>query len=448
MSNFCDQTVVEFQAGKGGDGSVHFRREKYISRGGPDGGDGGIGGSIILLTDENINTLSDFNAQKHFTAGEGKNGAKKNMSGKSGEDLIMKVPAGTILYDDKTQELIVDLKHHNQQFVIVKGGRGGMGNYHFKSSIHQAPQFAEQGEEGEKRTVRMELQLVADIGIIGFPSAGKSTLISRISNARPKIADYPFTTLIPNLGVVDMRVFDRHSKDSFVVADIPGLIEGAHLGKGLGHQFLRHVSRTEILVHLIDPTRNDIEDYAVINKELAEYSQRLSLKSQIVAISKIDAMDETNLKKFKKSLEKRYPELKGNIRLLSSVTGTGIKELVYELHKHVQELRKKKTEENMREPEITEKEKVFRPHLVKNKFEVTFVREKLEAATKKTRKIFDVKGHRIEQVVKMTDTEESEEGLERIYHFMSKMGIRSELRHLGAQPGDRIRIAGKTFTMR
>ncbi len=449
MSNFCDQTVVEFIGGKGGDGAVHFRREKFIPRGGPDGGDGGSGGSVILVADENINTLFDFNTTKMYRAEDGGNGSKKHMSGKSGTDMVLKVPSGTLVINDKTKELLCDLKKHGQKFIVAQGGKGGFGNAHFKSSIHRAPQFAESGEDGQMSKVMLELQLVADVGIIGFPSSGKSTLISVISNARPKIADYPFTTLIPNLGVVHMGSFDKRMKDSFVVADIPGLIEGAHLGRGLGHQFLRHVSRTELLVHLVDPTRICPEDYLIINEELEKYDKRLAAKEQITCITKTDAVSADDLKTFKKELESLNPKLKGKVLVISAVTRQGIKELVFEIFKRVKAFRDRRTislAEN--EAILTEAdEHVFRPHLEKKKFEVIFRRSKIEAASGKARNIFDVSGDRIEQVVKMTDLE-NEEGLERIYHFIGKMGIKSELRKLGAKPGDRIRIAGKTFLMR
>ena len=449
MSNFCDQTVVEFIGGRGGNGAMHFRREKYIPHGGPDGGDGGRGGSIILVADENINTLTDFNSNKIYRAEDGRNGQKKLMFGKSGEDMVLKVPAGTLILENKTKQLLCDLKKHGQQFIVARGGRGGLGNAHFKSSIHQAPEFSEGGEAGEKKAIFMELQLVADVGIIGFPSAGKSTLISRISNARPKIADYPFTTLIPNLGVVAMNSFDKRSKDSFVVADIPGLIEGAHMGKGLGHQFLRHVSRTEVLVHLVDPTRSNPTDYIIINEELEKYDKRLAGKEQITCISKIDAIDAKTLKEFKKELIKLNPKIKDKILMFSSVTGEGLKEVVYEMYKGVQAIRKLRAKSISENEAIIKEseEKVFRPHLEKKKFEVLFRRTKVEAATDKVRKIFDVTGTRIEQVVQMTDIG-SEEGMERIFHFMSKMGISSELRRLGARAGDRVRIAGKTFIVR
>lgn len=462
MSTFCDQTVVEFIAGKGGDGMVHFRREKYIARGGPDGGDGGNGGAIILVADENLNTLIDFNTKKVFRAEDGGNGKKANAFGKEGDDLILKIPAGTLLKDLKSGEIIADLKKHGQEITIARGGRGGLGNTHFKSSTHKAPQFAERGEEGQHRSVLMELQLVADVGIIGFPSAGKSTLISRISNAKPKIADYPFTTLIPNLGVVDMRSFDKRQEGSFVVADIPGLIEGAHEGKGLGHEFLRHVSRTELLIHMIDPTRGTpAEDYKIINHELKAHDERLAGKDQITVINKIDAIDEETLKQCEKELIKANKSLKGKIHKISAVTGNGLKELVFAMFKEVSSMRAKqaelleksllKTQEDNLPEESGEEGggegKVFRPHVENKKFSVTYVRSKMEAESHKNRKIFDITGFRIEQVVKMTDLD-NPEGLERIYHFLRKMGIIRELKRMGASPGDKLRIAGKTLRMR
>lgn len=432
---------------------VHFRREKYISRGGPDGGDGGNGGAIILIADDNLNTLIDFNTKKVFNAEDGENGFKGNMFGKEGQELILKIPAGTLIKDVKTGTVIADLKKHGQKFMIARGGRGGMGNTHFKSSTHKAPQFAEKGEAGERKMVLMELQLVADIGIIGIPSAGKSTLISRISNAKPKIADYPFTTLIPNLGVVDMRKFDKREQSSFVVADIPGLIEGAHEGKGLGHEFLRHVSRTELLIHMIDPTRGTpAQDYKIINHELKSHDERLAGKDQIVVINKIDAIDEETLKECEKSLLKSNKALKGKIHKISAVTGAGLKELVFEMFKRVQEMRTKQSamlEKSMETvtPLAEADEKVFRPHVENKKFSVTFVRNKPEAETGKTRKIFDITGFRIEQVVKMTDLDNTE-GMERVFHFLKIMGIVRELKRMGATPGDKLRIAGKTLRMR
>lgn len=449
MSSFCDQTIVEFIGGKGGDGAVSFRREKHVPRGGPDGGDAGNGGNVVLKTDVNLNTLVDYSNKKLFKAEDGGNGKGNNSTGKNGDDLILKVPIGTIIIDKENGQKLADLNKANQKFVVVKGGRGGEGNARFKSSIHQAPRFAEIGEEGERKTAILELILVADIGIIGYPSAGKSTLISRISNAKPKIADYPFTTLIPNLGVVDMNKIDKRMKDSFVVADIPGLISGAHKGKGLGHKFLKHISRTEALVHLIDPTRNNPQDFQEINAELKAFDPKLASKHQIVAISKADTQTVEDINAFKKKLIKNNPELKDKIISISSVSGAGINELVYLMHEQVKSIREKRSKDLKTEELLldAEKEVIYRPHLKQKKWNITFRRSKKEASTGKTRKIFDITGERIEQVVKMTDIK-NEEGLERIYHFMKRMGIKRELITMGAQTGDRIRIAGKTIIMR
>ncbi len=449
MSNFCDQTIVEFIGGKGGNGAVSFRKEKFVAHGGPNGGDGGNGADIILLADNNMNTLVDYNNKKIYRGEDGGKGTGDNSSGKNGENLILKVPTGTLVMNLETNEVLCDLNKQGKKFIVARGGKGGLGNARFKSSINQTPRFAETGEDGQIRKAILELRLVADIGIIGFPSSGKSTLISRISKAKPKIADYPFTTLIPNLGVVNMADFDKRIKDSFVVADIPGLIEGAHKGKGLGHKFLKHVSRTEALVHLIDPTRDSIEDLEIINKELKAFDDTLSQKKQIIAVSKADTLDKDSIAGFVKKLIKSNPSLKKNLHIISSASGTGINELIFDMYEHVKNIRKERTI-NLKKEDIlidAEEEVIFRPHMREKKFEITFRRTKKEAETGKTRKIFDVKGSRIEQVVRMTDIE-NPEGLERIYHFLNRMGIQRELIKIGAKNGDRIRIASKTFKMR
>ncbi len=454
MSHFCDQTSVEFKAGKGGDGAISFRREKFVSKGGPDGGDGGKGADIVLVADQNINTLTDFNARKHYVAEDGGKGGKKNMHGKDGENLRLPTPAGTLVKDLITGEVLFDLKYHGQEYIVSRGGKGGMGNYQFKSSVHQVPRFAEQGEEGEHKTVMLELQLVADVGIIGYPSVGKSTLISKISNARPKIAAYPFTTLIPNLGVVDMRSWDRGIQDSFVVADIPGLIEGAHEGKGLGDEFLRHVSRTEVLVHVIDPTRGDMEDYAVINNELTAYHPRLAKKPQLVVINKADSYQQDEIEMFRDELCKKYKLKKAEVMIISAVTGQGLKELIFELYESV--LKHRASQEKIRVEQVAldetnaeNAEKIFEPHLKKasKSTEVTLLKSKFYKSTNKRIKTFLVEGDRIEQVVKMTDTE-NPEGLERIYHFVRRMKLDKQMKKLGAVLGDQFQIANKTFPYR
>lgn len=449
MSNFCDQAVVEIYGGNGGNGAVSFRREKFIAFGGPDGGNGGNGGNIVLMADDNMNTLVDFANKKIYRAEDGGNGKGSNSTGKDGEDMVLKVPSGTLIIDFESGKTLCDLKKHGQKFVVARGGKGGFGNARFKSSINRTPRFAESGEQGQRIKIILELKLVADIGIIGFPSSGKSTLISRISNARPKIADYPFTTLIPNLGVVNMGDFDKRIKNSFVVADIPGLIEGAHRGRGLGHKFLKHISRTEALVHLIDPTRNNIDDLKTINLELKAFDDRLSAKKQIIAVSKADAVAQEDLDKFIIQLKKVLPSSKEKLHIISSVTGYGIKDLVFDMFKHVENIRIEHTSALKSEPESSKKEdiQIHKPKPEDNKFRISYRRSKKEAESGKIRKIFDVQGKRIEQVVKMTDTD-NPEGMERIYHFLNRMGIKRELIRMGADSGDRIRIAGKTFTMR
>lgn len=437
MSKFCDITIIKCEAGKGGNGSSHFRREKYIDKGGPDGGDGGRGGDVIFKANENLNTLIDFHTKKHFKAGDAGNGQKKLMHGLDGEDLILEIPVGTLIYDNTSGKLLSDLKKHGQEVLIAKGGRGGLGNAHFKSSTNQAPTFSETGDQGDKLSLKLELKLVADVGIIGVPSAGKSTLISVISNSRPKIADYPFTTLIPNLGVVDMRKFDSHNTFSFVVTDIPGLIEGAHLGKGLGHEFLRHVSRNHFLIHLIDCTSPDpLNDYTVINNELKEYDPSLLKKEQLVVINKIDTIDKKSLTALIKKFVKKYPALKDKIFSISAVTGKNLPELIFAVAEKVKN-NQKNLLENASEDEIP----LLKPLIRRNKLVVKFVRKKLEASTNKLKSIWDVHSDRFEQVVKMTNIHDPE-GLERVYHFLEKLGIKNELRKKGAQPGDRIRIGG------
>lgn len=285
---FVDYAEIEVKAGNGGDGHVSFRREKYVPKGGPDGGDGGKGGDILAVADENMNTLLDFKHKRMFKAESGERGGKKNKYGKDGEDVIIKLSPGTIVKDFDTDEVLADLKPDSQPVVLARGGKGGKGNTHFKSSTNQTPRKATPGQPGEYRKLELELKLIADVGLVGYPNAGKSTLLSRISDARPKIADYPFTTLVPNLGIV--RTTDYRS---FVVADIPGVIEGAHSGKGLGLEFLRHIQRTGVLVYLIECTDTDPEiSHNMLRAELALFDPELLKKPSLVAINKIDLMDE------------------------------------------------------------------------------------------------------------------------------------------------------------
>ncbi|EGS34247.1 Obg family GTPase CgtA [Finegoldia magna SY403409CC001050417] len=320
---FIDVAKIELKAGKGGDGSVAFRREKYEPSGGPAGGDGGDGGSIIIVGDKNIKTLMDYSYRSIYKAESGGDGRNKKQFGKKGEDLILKVPVGTLVKDYDTDTVIYDVKHDKEEFVICKGGKGGKGNVHFKSSIRQAPRFAEPGEKGEEKTIKLELKLLADVGLIGLPNVGKSTLLSIMSNARPKIANYHFTTLEPNLGVCKV------GEKSFVLADIPGLIEGASEGLGLGHDFLKHIERTKILVHVLDISgsegRNPIEDFELINSELSSYNIKLNDKKMLVVLNKTDLGAEDNIKEFRE----KYSDKVDEIVEISAATTENVDKLMY-----------------------------------------------------------------------------------------------------------------------
>ncbi|MBC77215.1 MAG: GTPase ObgE [Halobacteriovoraceae bacterium] len=317
---FIDEVKIEVSSGKGGNGGVHFRREKFVPFGGPDGGNGGRGGNIYIVGDENINTLMNYRGRKQYNAPDGENGKGSQMDGATGEDLVLKVPVGTLIFHQETEELLFDIVEHDQKELIAQGGRGGLGNAFFKSATNQAPRFAQEGEEGVHLPLKLELKLIADIALIGLPNAGKSTLISSISAAKPKIADYPFTTLTPNLGVV--KVDD----DSLVVADIPGLIEQASEGKGLGIQFLKHIERTSSLVHLVDCSMlldpyEALEDYATVKNELLKYKEELGHKPEIVCLTKIDAMTEEEISKFQKTMEETLDK---KVLPISSVSGRNL----------------------------------------------------------------------------------------------------------------------------
>jgi len=320
---FIDRAEIEVEAGKGGDGIVAFRREKYVPAGGPAGGNGGRGGSVILLAEENLQTLLDFKYNRLFKGEDGKRGGPKNMTGASGSDRIIKVPCGTMVYDAETGELIGDLIKSGDTLCVAKGGKGGLGNRHFLSNSNRAPEHALPGLEGERKSLLLELKLLAEVGIIGLPNAGKSTLISALSAAKPKIADYPFTTLIPNLGVVR-----KPTGDGTVFADIPGLIEGASMGAGLGHEFLRHIERTRLLLHLIDVTDvNPVENYRTIQNELEAYGHDLAEKPQILALNKVDAVDleSEEMQDLIKEFKEIFP---GEMFLISAVARVGLDELM------------------------------------------------------------------------------------------------------------------------
>ncbi len=432
---FCDELKLKLVAGKGGDGFVSFRREKFVPRGGPDGGDGGNGGNIIFKVNSNLNTLSHLANRKTYKAEPGVGGKKKNMHGKNAEHLTLEVPKGTIILNEDKSKVIADLSKAGQKITIASGGKGGLGNARFVSSTHQAPRFAETGEPGETKEIILELKLVADVGLIGLPSAGKSTIISVISNAKPKIAAYHFTTLVPNLGIVNMSKFGGSLNDNFVVADIPGLIEGASQGKGLGIQFLKHISRTKLLVHIIDGTLPKLDDeYKTIRKELKEFDETLDKREEIVVINKIDMLSEEELEDKLKKLKKVTKRKK--IFPMSAFTKEGLQNLMFEISKKLLEIKKK-------EPKKKEKKEipVFKPHLEQVKFEIEKV------IKKKDYKIFRITGKRIEQLFIMTNLSNIE-GRERLYHYIDKLGIKAAIEKKGATFGDQIRVLDKKLPYR
>ena len=353
-SMFIDEAKIRVKAGDGGNGCMAFRREKFVPRGGPSGGDGGKGGDVIMESSERHNTLVHFRFNPEYKAERGRHGEGSNKTGRDAEDIVLKVPVGTIVYDEETGEKVHDFSHSDERVVIARGGRGGRGNARFATSVHQAPREHEAGRPGEERVFRLELKLLADVGLVGYPNVGKSTLISRISAARPKIADYPFTTLEPNLGVVAVGEKNTPDEFSFVVADIPGLIEGAHTGAGLGTQFLRHIERTRLLVHLVDVSdasgRPDVvNDIEIIMSELTNFGAGLEEKPMIVAASKVDVANKDKLSKLKTYCKRRKLELYP----ISAVTGKGIEELKYAMAKKVEELRAKDAQPEEEAPENT-----------------------------------------------------------------------------------------------
>lgn len=444
---FCDEVVVSVGAGKGGNGAVTYRREKYVPKGGPDGGDGGKGGDVIFVGDANLNTLYDYNSKIKLVADDGVKGARGNRRGGNGEDLLLKVPLGSRLFNNVTGEMIADIVIDGQQVLVCEGGRGGYGNAHFTSSTRQLPTFAELGEPGQELELRIELQLVADVGIIGMPSAGKSTLISVISDAKPKIGDYPFTTLIPNLGVVSLQKFGGERNETFVVADVPGLIEGASEGKGLGITFLKHIKRTAVLLHLVDILQDDfVDNYQTVNTELLKFDAALLDRIQFVVFNKIESLDDELIEMKKEEFLAKFPFLKDKIYFVSAVANKGLRPLVLDLYRLVQE-NKKKLEDEFHELNPTEVEsyKIYRPHLEdakSNTVEKIGSRKIPDKFTGEMYKanIFEIKGKRIEQIAVMTNFD-NPEAVNRMYDVIKKMDLNKELRRKGVQLGDKIRIA-------
>ncbi|OIJ11857.1 GTPase ObgE [Anaerobacillus arseniciselenatis] len=417
---FVDKVTVYVKGGDGGNGMVAFRREKYVPNGGPAGGDGGNGADVVFEVDEGLRTLMDFRYQRHFKADRGEHGRPKSQHGKNSEPFIVKVPPGTTVIDEETKTTVADLVHHGQRAVIAKGGRGGRGNNRFATPTNPAPEIAENGEPGQERNVTLELKLLADVGLVGFPSVGKSTLLSVVSSAKPKIAEYHFTTIKPNLGVVDVE-----DGRSFVMADLPGLIEGAHQGVGLGHQFLRHIERTKVIVHVIDMSgiegRDPYEDYTKINEELKEYNLRLTERPQIIVANKMDMPDaEENLAAFKE----KVADKETLVFPISAITKQGLRELLLAITDKV---------DTTPEFPLIEEEVESR---------VIYRHEKKEMPFKITRDddgAYVLSGDELEKLFKMTDFSR-DESVKRFARQMRGMGVDEALRERGAKDGDLVRI--------
>lgn len=408
---FLDKAKIKIESGRGGNGTVAWRREKYVDKGGPAGGDGGNGGDVYFVGDEDLSTLLDFKYKSIFKAENGDNGRIKNQIGKCGKDLYIKIPVGTVIKDAKTGKIIGDITHHEQTLLVAKGGRGGRGNARFATAQKRAPQFCEPGESGITRELDLELKLIADVGLIGMPNAGKSTLISAISAAKPKIADYPFTTLVPNLGVVKKR-----TGDSFVVADIPGLIEGASEGIGLGHEFLKHVERCRFLLHLVDLTSEDpLDNYYKINEELKKYSESLYNEYQIVVLNKVDAVDE----EIKNHYYEEFKKLGKDVFVISAATHENLNSLVNFVSIKVDEIEK---------PEI--KIEVEEDLDAYNNDDSAFTVQKFKDT-------FVVDGGKIKRLAQVSDDRNRQQMI-RLQNILKSMGVFEELRKQGIKDGDTI----------
>lgn len=423
---FTDRASIYIRSGKGGDGHVSFRREIFVPAGGPDGGDGGRGGDLIFEVDEGLNTLTDFRFVKKFCAQDGERGGKKKCSGKDGEDLVIKVPEGTVIKETESGKVIADMSHGNRREVLLKGGRGGKGNQHYATATMQVPKYAQPGKAAQELNVTLELKVIADVGLVGFPNVGKSTLLSRVSNAKPKIANYHFTTLNPNLGVVDLD-----GRKGFVIADIPGLIEGASEGVGLGHEFLRHIERTKVLIHMVDAAstegRDPVDDIRKINSELVAYNEELAKRPQVIAANKLDALYEEDETEIIAKLKAEFEHEGIKVFPISAVSGKGIKELLY----HVEGLL-----ENIDDTPIIFEREYFPENMDFSDEPYTVVQEEEH--------VFAVEGPRIERMLGYTNLD-SEKGFEFFQNFLKNNGILDELEALGIQEGDTVRMYGHHF---
>lgn len=424
--SFADTAKITIKSGKGGDGHISFRRELFVPNGGPDGGDGGKGGDLIFEVDKGMTTLGEFRMKRKYAAEDGEQGGKKRCHGKNGKDLVVKVPYGTVVKEAKTGQVITDMSGDNLREVILTGGKGGLGNMHFATSVMQAPRFAQPGQRAQELEVLLELKVIADVGLVGFPNVGKSTLISMSSNARPQIANYHFTTLQPHLGVVELGDGD----DSFIMADIPGLIEGAADGAGLGHDFLRHIQRCRVLVHVVDAAgtegRDPLDDIAKINAELEKFDLDLTARPMIIAANKIDAIYDENDDVIER-IKAEYEPKGIKVMPISAATGKGVKELLYAVLKLLKE--------NKLEPLVYEKEFDIKAHLG----------EELPLNIyKESGKVYVVEGPRIERMLGYTNLED-EKGFKFFQDYMKEQKIINELKKMGLQEGDTVRVGGLEF---
>lgn len=425
---FADRAKIYVRSGKGGDGHVSFRREKYVPSGGPDGGDGGHGGDVIFVVDEGLNTLIDFRHIRKYKAGDGEEGGKKNCRGKDGEDIIIKVPAGTVIKEAQSGQVITDMSGDNKRVVLLKGGKGGNGNQHYATSTMQAPKYAQPGQAAQELELLLELKVIADVGLVGFPNVGKSTFLSRVTNARPKIANYHFTTLNPNLGVVDLK-----GTGGFVIADIPGLIEGASEGVGLGHEFLRHIERTKVIIHIVDAAgtegRDPIQDIYAINKELEAYNPEIAARPQVIAANKIDAIYTEDGSDPVEAIRAEFEPKGIKVFPMSAVTGQGVKELLYEVNEMLQGIGEETT---------VFAQEYFPDSMtgsVDDAYTVTYDEEEDE---------YVVEGPKIEKMLGYTNLD-SEKGFTFFQNFLKDAGILEELESLGIQEGDTVRMYGLSF---
>lgn len=426
---FADRATIYVRSGKGGDGHVSFRREKYVPSGGPDGGDGGNGGDVIFQVDEGLNTLVDYRHIRKYRAEDGEQGGKKNCHGKNGQNIVLKVPLGTVIKEAETGKVIADMSGDNRKVVLLKGGKGGNGNQHYATSTMQAPKYAQPGQPAQELTLLLELKVIADVGLVGFPNVGKSTLLSRVTNAQPKIANYYFTTLSPNLGVVDLD-----GSRGFVIADIPGLIEGASQGAGLGHEFLRHIERTKVIIHIVDAAgtegRDPVADIYAINRELESYNADIGKRPQVIAANKIDAIYSVEESDPLAALKAEFEPKGIPVYPISSISGQGLKELLYRVRDMLDQLDQ--------EPTVFAQEYFPEEERVSDS-DVPYTVEYDETADE-----YVVEGPRIEKMLGYTNLE-SEKGFTFFQNFLRDNGILEQLEQLGIQEGDTVRMYGLSF---